>query len=102
MEFAKVSLDNKVLNIESASQEWVDRHLADNSNAEYTYIAYTDENPAYIDGDLVDGYFYPPKPFDSWNRDGKGNWNPPVPMPEDGKIYTWNEEELKWEEVISD
>jgi hypothetical protein len=47
--------------------------------------------------------FIPPKPFDSWLLDEDTCWwNPPVPMPEDGKMYTWNEEELKWEEVISD
>ena len=99
MKFAKVSLDHKVLNIESASQKWVDRHLADNPNAEYTYIAYTDENPAYIDGDLVDGYFYPPKTFNSWNRDGKGNWVAPIPKPEDDKFYFWDEKELSWKKI---
>jgi len=47
--------------------------------------------------------FIPPKPFDSWLLDEDTClWNAPVPMPEDGKMYTWNEEELKWEEVISD
>jgi hypothetical protein len=47
--------------------------------------------------------FIPPKPFASWVLDEDTCWwIPPVPMPEDGKMYTWNEEELKWEEVISD
>jgi hypothetical protein len=47
--------------------------------------------------------FIPPKPFNSWLLDEDTClWNAPVPMPEDGKMYTWNEEELKWEEVISD
>jgi hypothetical protein len=47
--------------------------------------------------------FISPKPFDSWLLDEDTClWNAPVPMPEDNKMYTWNEEELKWEEVISD
>jgi len=47
--------------------------------------------------------FIPPKPFDSWLLDEDTClWNSPVPMPEDGKMYTWNEEELKWEEVVND
>lgn len=26
-------------------------------------------------------------------------WEPPVPMPTDGKFYTWNEEAQTWDEV---
>jgi hypothetical protein len=50
--------------------------------------------------DLQRDAFIPPKPFDSWvlNED-TCLWDAPVPMPEDGKIYTWNEETLSWEEV---
>ena len=45
--------------------------------------------------------FIPPKPFDSWLLDEDTCWwNPPVPMPEDGKFYTWNEENQNWEEVV--
>jgi hypothetical protein len=47
--------------------------------------------------------FIPPKPFDSWLLDEDTClWNAPVPMPEDGTMYTWNEENQNWEEVISD
>lgn len=46
------------------------------------------------------GSFIPPKPFDSWILDEETcYWNAPVPMPEDGKTYTWNEETLAWEEI---
>jgi hypothetical protein len=59
-------------------------------------------NPAYVGGDYVEGYFYSPRPFPSWNRDGKGNWIAPVALPEDAgtgeppKIYTWDENTLSW------
>ena len=45
--------------------------------------------------------FIPPKPFDSWVlNDDTCLWEAPVPMPEDGKIYTWDEETLSWIEVV--
>jgi hypothetical protein len=61
------------------------------------WIEYTEENPAYIGGDYIDGYFYLPQPYLSWTRD-KGMWVPPVPMPENG-MFQWNEEEKKWEQI---
>jgi len=83
-----------VINIESASQEWIDSQ--DNPSI---FIEYSDENPAIIGGDYVDGYFYPIKPYESWNRD-KGSWVSPVPYPEDDKHYYWSEEELSWKEIV--
>jgi hypothetical protein len=44
--------------------------------------------------------FIPPKPYNSWTLDEETClWNPPVAMPTDGKIYSWNEETLLWDEV---
>jgi hypothetical protein len=44
--------------------------------------------------------FIPPKPFNSWVlNDTTCLWDPPTPMPEDGKIYVWNEETTSWQEV---
>lgn len=55
------------------------------------------------------GYFYdeakdafiPPKPYDSWllNED-TCLWNPPVPFPNDGNPYIWDEDTLSWASVI--
>lgn len=46
--------------------------------------------------------FIPPKPFDSWilNEDNC-QWEAPVTMPTDGKIYNWNEDDQKWDEVTA-
>jgi len=54
------------------------------------------------------GYFYdeerdafiPPKPFDSWvlNED-TCLWEAPVEMPDDGEMYTWDEETTDWVKV---
>ena len=44
--------------------------------------------------------FIPPKPFPSWllNND-TCQWYSPVPRPDDGKMYAWDEESLMWVEV---
>ena len=44
--------------------------------------------------------FIPPKPFESWTlNETSCLWDPPTPMPDDGKTYTWNEETTSWQEV---
>lgn len=44
--------------------------------------------------------FYLPSPFPSWvlNEDSC-LWEPPVPMPNDNNLYTWNESTLSWDVV---
>lgn len=41
--------------------------------------------------------FIPPKPYDSWvlNED-TCLYDPPVPYPDDGNNYTWDEETTSW------
>jgi hypothetical protein len=46
--------------------------------------------------DPVVDIFVTPQPFVSWTLDENYDWQPPTPMPTDGKIYSWNEEELEW------
>jgi len=41
--------------------------------------------------------FIPPKPYDSWVLDEDTClWVAPVPMPEDGGAYTWDEDAGDW------
>lgn len=43
--------------------------------------------------------FIPPKPFNSWVLDEETClWIAPVPIPNDGKFYTWNEQTTSWVE----
>ena len=45
----------------------------------------------------TDGAFIPPKPFESWVLDeGTCLWVAPLPMPEDGESYTWDEDAGDW------
>jgi hypothetical protein len=41
--------------------------------------------------------FIPPKPFESWVLDEDTClWQAPVPYPEDGESYTWDEQAGDW------
>lgn len=37
-----------------------------------------------------------PKPFESWVLDSDFEWVAPTAIPNDGKMYVWNEEDLEW------
>lgn len=44
--------------------------------------------------------FSAPRPFDSWQLNlDTYIWEAPVPMPTDGKAYTWDESAQTWTEV---
>ena len=44
--------------------------------------------------------FIPPKPFDSWTLNEETClWDAPVPYPEDGGFYTWDESTQTWTSV---
>ena len=42
--------------------------------------------------------FIPPKPFNSWTlNETTCQWEAPVVKPNDGQIYSWNEETQQWD-----
>ena len=47
--------------------------------------------------------FYAPKPYTSWMLDEETCvWNAPTPMPVvEGKMFTWVEADLNWQEVVA-
>ena len=49
--------------------------------------------------DAVNDVFIPPQPFDSWVLNSSWLWEPPVPYPDDGKQYGWDESVTNWVEV---
>ena len=52
--------------------------------------------------DSVRDAFIPPKPYASWTLvEDTCQWQAPVPMNDDGKAYTWNEDTLSWDEFTS-
>ena len=50
--------------------------------------------------DVANDYFFAPQPYPSWTLDADARWQPPVAMPTDGKMYSWNEATLSWDEVV--
>lgn len=46
--------------------------------------------------------FIPPKPFASWVLvEDTCQWQAPTPMPDDGKMYSWDEPTTSWVEVAA-
>jgi hypothetical protein len=44
--------------------------------------------------------FIPPKPYSSWILNEQSClWEPPVAMPDDGKLYSWDEATTSWVEL---
>ena len=73
---------------------WVQTSYNGNKRKNYAGIGYT--------YDPVNDYFFAPQPFPSWTLDTDAKWQAPIPMPTDGKFYTWNESTLSWDEVALD
>lgn len=46
--------------------------------------------------DPVADVFVTPQPYPSWTLDENHDWQPPVVMPTDGEMYTWNEDTQAW------
>ena len=52
--------------------------------------------------DYINDVFIPPKPYSSWTLNNTTwLWEPPTPMPTDGKLYTWDEATKAWTEVVA-
>lgn len=71
---------------------WIQTSYNANIRKNYAGIGYT--------YDPTRDAFIPPKPFASWllNED-TCQWQAPVPMPQDGKKYSWDEATLSWKEM---
>jgi hypothetical protein len=80
--------NNKVINVIIVNDDY---ELNENE------IIYTNENPAYIDGDYLEGYFYTLQPYPSWTR-FEGNWLPPISEPNKGNWF-WDEQIVNWVEA---
>jgi hypothetical protein len=72
---------------------WKQTSYHGNIRKNYAGVGYT------YDADI--DAFVPPKPYPSWVLDENAQWQAPVPMPDDGKMYSWDEETQSWVEVPS-
>jgi hypothetical protein len=72
-----------------ANTRWKQTSYNGNFRKHYAGIGYT--------YNAVRDAFIPPQPYQSWTLDDDANWQPPVPMPTDGGMYSWNESTQAWE-----
>jgi len=54
----------------------------------------------YIYHEDIDA-FVPPKPYSSWVLNADAQWEAPTPMPQDDKMYSWDEATMSWVQVDS-
>ena len=111
--FAKLSLNNKVEDVQLLHEnnalteeagkaflnEWTDYPLwvetfkdrSQRKNYAGRDYKYDEDRDAFI----------PPQSYPSWilNED-TCRWEAPVAMPDDGKMYDWNEETTSWESFV--
>lgn len=40
--------------------------------------------------------FIAPQPYPSWVLNDAAQWEAPVPMPDDGQMYSWDEDSQSW------
>ncbi len=68
---------------------WKQTSYNGNFRKNYAGIGYT----YYADIDA----FVPPQPYPSWTLNVDAQWEPPVAMPTDNQMYSWNESAQAWE-----
>ena len=72
---------------------WVQTSYNANTRKNYAGIGYKYDIPRDA--------FIPPQPYPSWIlNEATCNWESPVPYPNDGKLYTWDEHTQSWIEVV--
>ena len=111
--FAKV-LDEKVVNVIVAEQEFID-NFVDTSPGMWIQTSYNTVGGIHTDGgtplrknfasegfayDVDKDAFIPPQDFPSWTlNETTCLWEAPTPMPSDGQSYVWNETDTQWEQM---
>jgi hypothetical protein len=102
--FAKIDSNNIVTEVIVAEQDfinsgvvgdsflWIQTSYNGNFRKNYAGIGFT--------YDKERDAFYEPQPYPSWTlNESTCRWECPVSYPNDGKMYTWNEETQAWDEV---
>ena len=100
--FAKLDKNNTVTNVIVSEQGfinsgrvgdsflWIQTSYNGNFRKNYACVGYT--------YDETRDAFYAPQPYPSWTlNETTCHWECPEPYPDDGEMYTWNEETLTWE-----
>ena len=120
--FAELDSENIVIRVIAADQDFIDSgkvgdpnnwvqtsyntrggvHYAPNSNTPDGGVALRKNyaGVGYTYDEIRDAFIFP-RPYPSWilNED-TCKWDAPTPMPDDGKIYYWDEGTTSWKEKV--
>ena len=107
--YAKV-LDGRVIQVIVAEKEFFDTFI-DTTPGSWIQTSYNTYGNTHPEGrplrgnyagigyiyDSVNDVFYAQQPYPSWTlNQSTWLWEPPVPYPNDGKSYYWDEPTLNW------
>jgi hypothetical protein len=109
--FAEIDSNNTVLRVlvvDNSQEHRGQEFLADDCGlggtwVQTSYNANFGKEFASVGGtyDPVEKTFKSPKPLPSWVFNTEiWSWEAPIPRPDDGKTYTWDEPSLTWIETI--
>ena len=103
--FAEIGFDNTVIRVlvipdefESNGENWC-RSLLGGNWKQTSYNGTIRKNYAGIGFkyDVTLDAFIAPKPYPSWNLNEETcRWEAPVPYPNDGQLYSWDESTKSW------
>lgn len=110
--FALVNAQGIVEQVIVAEQDVIDSGLF-GSPSSWVQTSYNTQGGVHLNGgtplrknfagigysyDFVRDAFIPPKPYNSWTlNENTCLWDSPIPYPEDGNKYTWNETNQSWD-----
>ena len=113
--FAQIDENNIVTNVIVAEQDFIDSGAVGDPS-KWVQTSYNTQGGVHKLGGTPlrknyagIGYIYdsgrdafiPPKGFTSWVlNEGTCMYEPPVAMPDDGKMYNWDEDTTSWVEVV--
>ena len=114
--FAKLDSNNTVVEVNVVNNAVLDPNSEEASGVEfltswsngYTNWVQTSYNGTIRKQYAGKGYkydadadvFIAPQPYGSWVLDSNHDWQPPTPMPTDGKPYVWFEPNKQWIELV--
>ena len=100
--FAEINKDGVVQRVIVAEQDfinsgavgdsflWVQTSYNNNFRKQFAGIGFT--------YDKAKDKFIGPQPYPSWALDSNDDWKAPSAIPDDGKMYYWDEDSTSWKE----
>ena len=100
--FAEINSDGVVQRVIVAEQDFINSGAVGDSFL-WVQTSYNNNFRKQFAGkgftyDKAKDKFIAPQPFPSWSLDSNDDWQAPTAMPDDGKLYYWDEDSKAWKE----